>query len=247
MMLYAVSCAFTGGGVTGGSNASQDIGATQPMPDVPTVDPPADPFTGSGSFTIGSEYFNGSNVMKVNNEIHLLYLEDGGRFTLSSINIGGIGMTTVNTKKGTSAFNESTGVYTLSTDDGEKLYGRYDYESFILCNADGSSVDTVSGRGGNGETAVEIEVRRGNSDYGYRDLANNTNGAAMQGLYRMLRDVYEGFYGSDKDVSITEQGYVIATIPLAELGLSDKEIVSVWKIFGLENPVLLFQQLGQFH
>lgn len=226
------------------SEVTEENGSTDSGENITEADTDADTFSPDelfdGEAIIGSEYFDGTNVAGVNSTVHLFYPEENGSFTLHSISIGGIGVSSASTKNGTYSYDSKTGIYTLNVTGDETLYGKIDGNAMVLCNEDGSDIFYINGREGNGVTDVMIEVRAGNGSYGYLDLAKNKNGKAMQALYRELLNVYEGFYGSDKDLSINDDDRVFATVDHRKLGVSDLEAISVWKIFGLENPAYYY-------
>ena len=190
----------------------------------------------SGDAVIGSEYFEGTNIAGVNSEVNLFYPKDDGSFMIHSVSIGGVGMTNIIEKTGTYSYDPKTEIYTLVTNKDGTLYGKHDGRSLIFCNADGSEIFYINNRSGNGITETEIEVRPGNSDYGYKDLAKNRDGAAMQAFYRQLLELYENFYDSTEDITPIDGQYIFATVDYGSLGLTDMQAISVWKIFGLENP-----------
>lgn len=203
----------------------------------PTIDYPDD---FEGDIVIGSKYFDGENVENINNKMHLIYVEEDGSFILDSIEVGSWS-TGISERCGKSVYDPTSGIYTLTFDgDGTVAYGRMDGTVFMFCNKDGSDIETISGRGGDGVTEIAIDARAGNSDYGYKDLSKNTNGDEMQRLYRELLGIYEELYESDKDIPAEESRYVLARIALDDYELSIDEMVSVWKIFGLENPAYYY-------
>ncbi len=196
-----------------------------------------------GTFVVGTEYYTGESIANVNNSINLLYLEEGGRFSLDMTSIGGVGITFVTEKSGVFEYDGDTGIYTLYYDlpTGSVAYGRVDGTVFLFCNEDGSDIATVNGRGGDGVTEVDYIPRVGNSSYGYYDLAKNENGRAMQRFYYDLYLTYESFYESDEDILPNGDGkYIFAELPFADYGITVPEAISVWKIFGLENPAYYY-------
>ena len=193
-----------------------------------------------GDVVIGSEYYTGENVANINNELHILNLKDDNSFTLYSCNVGGSGIKYFIERNGTAEYNSETGIYTLIFDNRKKEYGRVKDSIFEFCNEDGSPIETVNEREGDGITEVAITVRKGNTDYGYLDLAKNKNGKAMQTLYRDLLKIYEDFYGSNTDIEEKNGKYVLSTVDLNQYGITADEAISVWKIFGLENPAYYY-------
>ena len=191
-----------------------------------------------GDIVIGSKYFDGSNLANINNDMHFLHT-DGNKFTLNSIEVGA-GFSGGIQYYGTFVVDEVSGIYTLTFDDGNVAYGRSNEGMFLYCKKDGSDIETVSGRGGDGVTDTSVSVRQGNTDYGYKDLAKNRKGDKMQELYRDLLEIYEEFYGSERNISAVDGRYELARIELSPYGLTIDEAVSVWKIFGLDNPAYYY-------
>ena len=191
-----------------------------------------------GDIVIGSQYFDGENIASVNNLMHFLNTKDNN-FVLDSIEIL-TGMKSGTQKSGKFTYDGNTGIYTLNCDDGSVSYGKIDGALFMYCNKDGSPIDTVTGRLGDGVTEIAIQVRPGNSDYGYRDLSKNKNGDEMQKLYRDLLNIYEDMYDSSEDITAEGDRYILARLELSKYKLSIDEMVSVWKIFGLENPAYYY-------
>ena len=193
-----------------------------------------------GDIVIGSEYYTGENVANINNSLNILRVNEDNSFTIYYVNVGGSGTIIYAEATGTAEYNSETGIYTLTYMNRIKEYGRLKDSLFEFCNEDGSPIDTVNKREGDGVTDVAITVRRGNTDYGYLDLAKNKNGKAMQTLYRDLLKIYEDFYGSNTDIAEKDGEYVLSTVNLNRYGISAEEAISVWKIFGLENPAYYY-------
>ena len=83
---------------------------------------------------------------------------------------------------------------------------------------------------------IDLIPVQGHSTYGYKDLANNPNGEAMQELYRRMYHTSEAFVNSTNDIQSTEGMYLLDDINLSDYGLTVNEGVAVWKIFRLDNP-----------
>lgn len=76
----------------------------------------------------------------------------------------------------------------------------------------------------------------GNSVYGYKSFANETNGIAMQDLYLDMYIDCVDFAKNSKDVVNTNDYYLLSTYDYTGYNLTIDECVSVWKVFYLENP-----------
>ncbi|MDE6302568.1 MAG: hypothetical protein K2M36_03150, partial [Clostridia bacterium] len=133
--------------------------------------------------------------------------------------------------------NHNLNSYRLDIDEFDKpMYITFDGAWFYIINEDGSAwVKDVFDRP-IGATQTTIVPRRGNSVYGYNDLANNANGASMQSLYRRLYAICEQFIDNDEDIVAVNDNYLLESINLSDLGVSIYEAVAVWKVFYLENP-----------
>ena len=71
--------------------------------------------------------------------------------------------------------------------------------------------------------------------YGYSDLANNSNGQAMQQLYLSIYNACEKFASNKEDVEAVDGSYLIEAIDISGMEITDA--VAVWKVFYVENPI----------
>ena len=79
--------------------------------------------------------------------------------------------------------------------------------------------------------------RKGNSDYGYVQLASLPNGEKMQVFYMDLLNAAEEFMENESNILINSDGlYVIKEFDYISYGLTTDEAVAVWKIFYMQNP-----------
>ena len=156
-----------------------------------------------------------------------------GAYTLYALYVTEDGARYCATSHGAYTVSDS-GLYTLSTDTSDVLYGVFRDSVFYLTDETGESALPPKTRGGNGITETEITPTLGNRTEGYRDLANNENGSSMQAFYRALLEAAEAFRVSNE--TVTSENCSIAAINYAALSLQKEDAIAVWKIFTLENP-----------
>ena len=128
------------------------------------------------------------------------------------------------------------------------LYVVFSDSSFEFVNSDGTRWFRDMYFRPIGTTQIPLTPRKGNGNYGYNDLANNTNGEAMQNLYRRLYDVCEQFIDSDEDIDtvIFDEECLLDSIKLSDYGVTNNEARAVWKVFYYDNPRYYWLSNGCF-
>lgn len=131
------------------------------------------------------------------------------------------------------------------------IYGEYipvdNGTHYRVCARNSDHRITEPCSGGNADSAslpicefcnseYSFKIRAGNSDYGYRALAEYPSGDKMQQLYRALTATAEGFLVNDSHISPENGYYVIGEYDLTEYSLSTDEAMAVWKVFYVSTP-----------
>ncbi len=162
-------------------------------------------------------------------------LQKNDRFHLTTLKVGSDKSYELLGEEGALRYLDN-GVYELVFDNKkESMYGKFEKDQFFFCNKDGSQWKEQEKRP-HGVTEVAITPRPGNSVYGYKDLANNVHGKAMQELYYRLYAAGEAFIDNHKTVAKTGKKYIIDRVNLEYYVLTAEEAVAVWKVFLIENP-----------
>ena len=167
-----------------------------------------------------------------------LSIDDDNRFVLAVVKYTQT-KTTHSFRGGVLSYIQQYDIYEMIYDDGsESDYVKIGSNQFQFCNADGT-VDgfNTTERQGDGITDKDITPRLGNSAYGYYDFSKETNGKQMQEIYYKLYTICEAFSESYDDISENDGMYVLFTIDLSDYSLTADEVVAVWKVFILENPM----------
>ncbi len=73
------------------------------------------------------------------------------------------------------------------------------------------------------------------SDYGYRDLGKLANGESLQAFYRAMDNEMMFIHANPWDVD--ESNFIAIALDYQAHGLTSDEAISVWKTYGLDNPL----------
>ena len=168
--------------------------------------------------------------------IYSINIADDYSFSLTTTTIGSDKSYTTDYSHGI-FFHIGNKIHELRFDDDRSyMYVKAVDDKFELCKKDGSAWDKAKYNGSDDGIPTEMATRKGNSPYGYDNFANSANGEALQALYRRLFYVSEAFVNNTDDVIGIDGAYVLDLIELNKYSLNIDEIVSVWKVFIVENP-----------
>ncbi len=74
------------------------------------------------------------------------------------------------------------------------------------------------------------------TQYGYQSLKKEKNGAGLCAFYEDLYEVASAFHTSTVDLKTEDGVCEIAMLPYYQYEITTEQAISVWKVFGAENP-----------
>ncbi|MBE7078552.1 MAG: hypothetical protein E7380_01680 [Clostridiales bacterium] len=74
------------------------------------------------------------------------------------------------------------------------------------------------------------------TQYGYQSLKKEADGEGLCALYQDLYEVSTAFHTSTVDLNSQDGICEVAVLPYNQYGITAEQAISVWKVFGAENP-----------